>query len=297
VTKYVIIRDDDPNYFTPTSALEGVYDKIFSLNIPISACVIPNVQANLKLDNAVFHGAILDHEPFIPPKFRGTNQEYNVSENPELVEYLKKHKDQMSIIQHGFSHSFHEFASSNYGEVEKKLKEGNQILQRALGEAPLFFSAPYDLYSPTSLRALRQHFKGATCGEIKLRTMISTKTGIRLPLDMVPSFVNASRKKEVFYFHNDFLMLGYHNIMQLSPFDEYSIEDFETYINQHNVIVISLHYWEFYYDKNRNILGNSLNTRAIKTLIDKLQRLQEIGAQFLTISQFYDKLNKSGNFS
>ena len=108
--------------------------------------------------------------------------------------------------------------------------------------------------------------------------------------------VNASHKGDVFYFHRNFLMLGYSNITQLSPFEQFSRKAFEDYIVGHKVIVISLHHWEFFYDKELNVVGNSLNKKALESAIEKIQWLQNTGAQFLTISQFYKKLRDSDDF-
>ena len=219
MAKYAIVRDDDPNFFTSPKELEAVYGEIFSLNVPISSSVIPCVETGLKLKNVKFYGDYLDCEPFIPEELRNVNQQFVVNENRELVEFFKNSKRYLDIIQHGFSHSLHELASVNFGDVERRVLEGRKIMQQSFNEVPMFFSAPYDLYSPISLLVLRRYFCGATCGEIKLKTMLSPKTGVRLPLDMVPSYLKALYDRCVFYFHGKFLMLGYNNITRLSPFE------------------------------------------------------------------------------
>jgi len=291
MVKYAIVRDDDPSYFTSYKQLEAVYGEIFSLDVPVSSCVIPCVETGVNLPNVKFYGGYLDCEPFIPEELRSVHQKFPVDENHELIEFFENNRNYLDLLQHGFSHSLHESASTNFGDVERKVLEGRKILEKSFHRTPMFFSAPYDLYSPISLLVLRRHFFGATCGEIKFKTMLSPKTGIRLPLDMVPSYLNALHCGCVFYFCGDFLMLGYSNITRLSPFEDSVLveQTFKEYVDAHEVIVIALHYWQFFCDRQKKIVGDSVDKSALDSVIEKVQWLKSRGTQFLTVSEFYKK--------
>jgi len=291
--KYAIVRDDDPNFFTSTKTIEVVYNELFSLNVPVSSSVIPCVETGLKLKNAMFHGNYIEYEPFVPEKYRSVNQQFAVYENRELVEFLTNSKDQLNIVQHGFSHSPHEFSSINLGRLNKKVLLGRKILKKAFGETPEFFSAPYDIYSPVSLLLVQRYFHGATFGEMKLRTMLSPKFGLRLPPYMVPSYLRASNLDRVFCFSGGFLLLGYDDVTYINPFENSNTSNyaFKEYVKAHQVVVIALHHWEFFYDKERRIVGERVDKTALESFIEKIRLLKDMGFRFLTTSQFYDKLS------
>jgi len=291
MAKYAIVRDDDPNFFTSAKQLDAVYGEIFSFDVPVSSCVIPCIETGLKLKNVTFYGKNLEFEPFIPVEIRNVNEQFVLNENHELVEYFKNSKSHLNILQHGFSHALHEFASMNFWAVERRILEGRKIMQQTFNEAPNFFSAPYDLYSPISLLVLRRYFYGATCGEIKLKTMLDNKIGVRLPLDMIPSYVKALHEDRVFYSYGDFLMLGYSNTTRLSPFENSVLSEqaFKKYANLHEVIVLALHCWQFFCGEQKNVVGKTLDRKALESVIEKIQWLKSKGTKFLTMSQFYER--------
>jgi hypothetical protein len=291
--KYAIVRDDDPNFFTSTKTIEVVYNELFSMKVPISSSVIPCVETGLKLKNAMFHGNHIEYEAFVPEKYRSVNQQFPVYENRELIEFLTNSKDQLNIVQHGFNHSPHEFSSINLGRLNKKVLLGKKILQKAFGESPQFFCAPYDIYSPVSFLLLQKYFRGATFGEIKIRTMISPKFGLRLPPYMIPSYLRASDLGRVFCFSGGFLLLGYDNVTCINPFENSDASDYEfkEYVKAHQVVVIGLHHWEFFYDKGKRIVGERVDKTALEFFVEKIRLLKDLGFRFLTISQFYDKMS------
>jgi hypothetical protein len=293
MAKYVIVRDDDPNFFTSTRTLEKIYEEIFSLNVPINSSVIPCIETGHKLKNASFHGNYIDCEPFIPEKYRDITHQFAVYENRELIEFINNSKDLINVVQHGFSHSPHEFSSINLGDLKRRIALGKQVLQKAFHETPKFFCAPYDLYTSISLSALKRNFCGATYGEMTLRTMLSPKYGVRLPFYMIPSFIEAAYRDSVFSFNDNFLLLGYANETCFNPFENPSSVEkaFVAYAGRHEVIVLALHYWEFFYDKEKNVIGECVNKKALECTLRIIQWLKSINAHFVTVSQFYKKLN------
>jgi hypothetical protein len=55
--------------------------------------------------------------------------------------------------------------------------------------------------------------------------------------------------------------------------------------------VIALHYWEFFYDKAKKMLGETVNKKALENILQMIQWLKDKGTKFLTVTQFYEKLS------
>jgi hypothetical protein len=293
VPKYAIIRDDDANFFTSPNMLEEIYEEIFALHLPVSCSVIPCIETGRKLKNIRYRGVELSGDPFIPEKYHDTSQRFFVYENSELVEFIKNSKDHIHLLQHGFSHSRHEFLSMNFGEMNTKLLTGKKVLQQTFNEVPRFFCAPYDVYSSVSLFLLKKYFWGATYGEMTLKSMFSPRVGLRLSLDLIPSFVNASMTGCIYFMHDAFLLLGHDGRTCINPFENSFLvqQEFKKYAESQKVIMIVLHHWEFFYDKVNNSFRERINREALDAFMEELQWLKDKGTEFLTVLQFYKKLS------
>jgi peptidoglycan/xylan/chitin deacetylase (PgdA/CDA1 family) len=293
MAKYAIIRDDDANFFTSPKMLQSIYEEIFALDASVNYSVIPCVETGLKLRNRSFHGIEIQYEPFIPEEYHDIHRSFAVYENHELVEFIKNSEDHIDLFQHGFSHRLYEFSSTNFGELHRRILIGRKVLQKAFDRVPTFFCAPYDMYSPISLFLVKKYFRGATYGEMTLKSIFSPRYGVRLPLNMVPSFVNASKNGSVFSFHDNFLLLGYDHRTRINPFENSASaqQAFTNYAESHEVIVIALHYWEFFYDKAKKTLGETVNKNALENILQMIQWLKDKGTKFLTATQFYEKLS------
>ena len=61
--KYILIRDDDANFFTRPEMLEEVYGFIFENNIPINFAIIPAVNGAAKTESLYFGAGSPDPAP------------------------------------------------------------------------------------------------------------------------------------------------------------------------------------------------------------------------------------------
>jgi peptidoglycan/xylan/chitin deacetylase (PgdA/CDA1 family) len=272
--------------------LEKIYEEIFKMHIPTNLSIIPYVRTDIKIKNnpySKFDG--VEYEPFVPREFHNKKQHFAVYENRELIEFIKNAKEHVELIQHGFSHCPHEFLSMNMNVLEKKIISGGEIFKRAFDAPPKFFSAPYDVYSSVSLSIVKNYFMGATYGAFKLKSMFNLRHGINLPLRMVPSYLNALRRGDNFFLNDGFLLLGY-NYIPINTFREPDLIKFafEKCAENHKVVVITQHYWELFYIKREGIVGDNLNKELFNTLLEIIRWLKSQGVKFLTISEFYKKI-------
>ncbi len=285
MVKYVLIRDDDTNFFTIPRMLEEIYEEIFEMGIPVNLSVIPFVSTETKTYYP-WTNKKLRYEPFIPKEFENRNLCIPFYENLELTESLANMHEFIEIVQHGFSHSQNEFSSSNEVELREKILNGKKILEKSFGSTPKFFSAPYDAYSSNAFSLLKKHFQGATLGEFKLSNKLNVK---HLPLALMPHYFNALRKGEVFFINNNFLLLG-HNGFLIDPFvdiDKTKESLKASAIKNHRVMVLMQHYWNYFYSREECQVKDKLNKSLHNTFIDIVQWLKAEGARFVTISHLH----------
>src|SRR5215475_6577775 len=57
--RYVIIRDDDTNAFTPVECLERLYRPFLNAGLPVNLAVIPEVSLNARMANGQPEGFLL----------------------------------------------------------------------------------------------------------------------------------------------------------------------------------------------------------------------------------------------
>jgi len=288
MAKYAILRDDDTSFFTSPKFLEKIYMEIFAMHIPVNLSIIPHVKGNIKTENNMYATRGPRCEPFIPEEYHGENLSFPVYENAELVEFIRDKKDIFEIIQHGFSHSCNEFSSLNLNILRERLITGRQTLKQAFNSTPKFFAAPYDAYSPISFLLLKKYFHGATFGNLLEKNPLNLR---KLPISMIPSYLNAIRRKDTFFFNDGFLVLG-HKGLSINPLTnmnrfQYDLED--AFQNE-KVVVITQHYWEYFYMREKECVGSGINKKLHQGFLEIVQWLKDNGTVFLTISQLYEKL-------
>ena len=289
MTNYAIIRDDDINFFTSPKMLDKLYLEMFAMHIPTNLSIIPRVKTNIKIKNNLYSKLDgLKYEPFIPKEYHDKNLYFEVYENRELVQFIESIKEFIEVIQHGYSHSPKDFSSLNVIELKRKIIDGRKILKKTFDVTPKFFSAPYDAYSPISLLLLKKYFHGVTYGEFALKDMLSLS---KLPFNMIPYYLNAIRRGDIFFVNDNFLMLG-HKGVSTSPFIDINKlkYDFKECFKNQKIIVIMQHYWEYFYVKKHGYIGENINKELFNTVLEIVQWLKSQGTKFLTFSQFYKKI-------
>ena len=292
MVKYVLIRDDDVNFFTSPDMLDKIYTEIFYIGIPVNLSIIPCVKSNIKIKNNPYSKLNeLKYEPFIPSKYQSENLYFPVYANRQLSEFLENVKEHVEIIQHGFSHAPTEFSSLNALELERKIINGRKILKQAFNASPRFFSAPYDEYSPLFFSLLKKHFYGVTYGEFTLRNMLCLRYGTKIPLDMVPHYLNAVKRGAEFFISGNFLVLG-HGGASINPFIEIDKfkREFKENFERQKILTLMHHHWEYFYFKEQGCIRNSINKKLFDTFVETIQWLKEKEVKFLKVSQLYNKL-------
>jgi hypothetical protein len=171
----IIIRDDDINYFTRTSMLYKLYSEAWRKGFKTSLCVVPNQKTINDLAEA--------HAFFIPPSERGKQSYHPISENQELVKYVrdKVRKTQASITLHGYSHEYWgtlpEFATKDTLELRKRLENGLRILRNTFDTEINVFVLPNETVSPEALNIIQE--KGLTA--LKRKSVFDTFNESPLP--------------------------------------------------------------------------------------------------------------------
>src|SRR5437660_8060029 len=170
--RYVIVRDDDTNAFTPVECLERLYRPFLDRGLPVNLATIPNVATGTKLPDGRPEG-------FLRFKNGTTEPAVSIDSNRELVEYLRR-KRGYHIVQHGFEHDCLQFDRDSAEEVAHRMDRGRAFLRQAGFDLPETFVAPYDKLSRASLLAAAQRFRVLSTGWFELR---------RLPWSWWPNYV------------------------------------------------------------------------------------------------------------
>jgi hypothetical protein len=179
-----IIRDDDISFFTTPDLLEAVYERVWERRIPVCLSVIPAHRANVRVRRRG-----LPYDPNIPPKFRGRDQTFPITDNPALCAYLRERAREglVELVLHGYSHDWHEFATEDVPLLRQKLDDGLALLRQAFPDVPIrAFVAPYDVISLVALelvleRGLDVCVNPASLDRSPLYTGLGSYHGYHLP--------------------------------------------------------------------------------------------------------------------
>lgn len=133
-----VIRDDDLNYFSTPADVDRWYADIFRSNIPVSFATIPFVTPNAD----------------VHVKTDAEYREYAISENAELVSYVKSHP-QMHIMLHGCTHETVNgvFEYQKTEDLGQDTLRGKAELEKTFGPITVFVP-PHDQISNHGLLAL-----------------------------------------------------------------------------------------------------------------------------------------------
>jgi len=139
-----VIRDDDLNYFSEPKEIVKVYKEIFSFKIPVGFSVVPFA----KLTSDAWLGKINKNLP-------NREKEFPISQNRELVEFLKKHP-LIEIMQHGCTHETKngKFEYENKEDLLERTARGKKELERAFQRKINIFVPPHDRISNQGIRAI-----------------------------------------------------------------------------------------------------------------------------------------------
>jgi hypothetical protein len=262
--KTIILRDDDVSAFTSPAQLEKIYGRLWEAAIPVSLGVIPQPRGDVR----VLHREGQPYDPSIPPKYRGSNQPYKLRENKVICNYLNELARQglVEVCLHGYQHSYDEFASEDESLLAQRIEEGKQELEMLLPEAEIkTFVAPYDKLSPTAFNLLVDYgFNVCTNSQSLAGT----------DYDFMTNFSRHTIPEEQKLFTCDEYFFSHH----ASP--EACLALARQRLDENDFLIISNHYWTFYYDWTGN--WDAMHT-VWQSYIDILLGLAK--AKFTTFSK------------
>jgi hypothetical protein len=271
--RYVIIRDDDTNAFTPVECLEKLYRPFLDRGLPVNLATIPAVSTAARMADGTPEGFLWAQHcfsrgsqdgavqaaglfPCAPLNWAATTvataepatacskhalpapgEHAPIGQNQKLVAYLKDNPG-FKIIQHGCHHDYLEFDCADPAEVARRLDAGRRHLQEAgltPGEA---FVAPYDRLSRPALREVSQRFRILSTGWYELR---------RLPWSWWPGYMMKKLKKRPHWRVGRTLLLSHPGCL-LSCHRTYStmLGGITHFVENQQLTVVVTHWWEYF---------------------------------------------------
>ncbi len=237
--KYILIRDDDVNFFTCRDMLEEVYGFIFENDIPINFSVIPAVNSAAKTESCNFGAG--SPEPFLPRDVAGEDKQFPITGNPGLLHFLNSIRKKEFLL-HGFEHAGksgrYEFESEDRNVIEDKLIKGMDIFEKAFGVIPETFVAPQDKYSRTAFAQIKSRFKTLSLGWVD--------SG-RIPFALYCRYLQMKLMHRNYICDGKFLITEHPGCMfsRFKDVNETS-RKLDDYIAGHEITVIVTHHWEFF---------------------------------------------------
>ena len=228
--RYVILRDDDTNAFTPIECLERLYRPFLGRGFPVNLAVIPHVRTDAVQADGM-------PEKFLFAKNGCTQSTMPVGSNQKLVRYLQDNPG-FKIVQHGYDHSFFEFDSISDGDICDRLEHGTQLLVEAGFPAPLAFVAPYDKFSSVSLREAAKRFRVISTGWFELQ---------RLPVAWWPKYTVHKIVRNP-HWHIGQTALLTHPGCLLSCHRPYAtmLDAVKKSVSSRHLTVLVTHWWEYF---------------------------------------------------
>ena len=228
--RYVIIRDDDTNAFTPVECLERLYRPMLDRGLPVNLATIPEVSATATMQDGTPEG-------FLVAKNGTKEARLAIGSNPELVKYLQTNRC-YQILQHGCHHDYLEFDCAEPGEVVRRLDLGTQRLLEAGFPRPQTFVAPYDKLSRTSLQAVSERFRVLSTGWFELR---------RLPYSWWPRYAVKKLRHSPHWQIGQTLLLSHPGCL-LSYHKSFSraLQGIVHCVERSRVTVLVTHWWEYF---------------------------------------------------
>src|SRR5262249_37903515 len=157
--RYVIIRDDDTNAFTPAACLDRLYRPFLERGLPVNLAVIPNVSTTATTPTGRPEGFLQSHTTL--------GATAPIRRNPELVNYLRENPE-FHVLQHGCHHDCFEFGRGSQVELSRRLSDGTNCLLEAGFSRPETFVAPHDRFSRQAFLEVARRFQVISTGWFEL---------------------------------------------------------------------------------------------------------------------------------
>ena len=239
--RYVILRDDDTNAFTPVQCLERLYRPFLESGLPVNLAVIPEVTTEAKMADGRLEGFLVHRNETTAPRMP-------IAANQSLVNYLRDNRG-YRLVQHGCHHDYLEFDSVNRAEIVRRLERGAERLLEAGFSRPETFVAPYDKLSRVSLREVAARFRVLSTGWFELR---------RLPWSWRPKYV-LKRFRHMCHWRMGQILLLSHPGCLLSYHRAYStmLDSIVHELQTNQLTVLVTHWWEYFREQkpDDNFIG------------------------------------------
>jgi len=228
--RYVIVRDDDTNAFTPVDCLERLYRPFLDRGLPVNLSVIPEVATDATMAEGQPEGFLFNQNGTHPATVP-------IGANPKLVNYLLENPG-YNILQHGCHHNYLEFDCPIRDEVARRLERGGQRLNEAGFQKPDTFVAPYDRLSRAAMLEVATRFRVLSSGWYELR---------RVPHTWWPKYALKKLRRSQHWQVGRTLLLSHPGCL-LSCQRTYStmLGGIIYYLNSNRVTVLVTHWWEYF---------------------------------------------------
>jgi Uncharacterized protein conserved in bacteria (DUF2334) len=228
--RYVILRDDDTNAFTPVDCLERLYRPFLERALPVNLSVIPEVATDATMADG-------QPEGFLLGKNRTNAPTVAIGTNRKLVDYIRSSPG-YHVLQHGCHHNYLEFDCPLRPEVARRLNRGAQCLSEAGFDTPQTFVAPYDKLSRAALLEVAARFRVLSSGWYELR---------RLPRRWWPKYALKKVRQAAHWQVGRTLLLTHPGCL-LSYQRTYStmLGGIIHQLNTNRLTVLVTHWWEYF---------------------------------------------------
>jgi hypothetical protein len=228
--RYVIIRDDDTNAFTPVDCLERLYRPLLNRGLPINLAVIPEVDINATMPGGGREGFLC-----AGPGPRGGTRP--LGSNPELVRYLLENPG-YHVLQHGCHHDCFEFDRNAGSDISRRIAQGSHRLMEAGFPRPETFVAPHDKLSKAAYLEVARHFRVLSTGWFELR---------RLPCGWWPQYTLKKVRRAAHWRIGRTLLLSHPGCLLSCHRESATILDrIVTQLNSCRLTVLVTHWWEYF---------------------------------------------------
>jgi len=258
-----VIRDDDLNYFNKPSDIERWYKDIFDLGISIGFSVIPFINSR----SDILGLPLIDD-----------NKEYPISENKELVNFLKNNP-LIEIMMHGCTHERFNWKFEYESEIDlfERTKKGKEELEKTFEREIKIFVPPHDRISNQGILAVE------SAGMNIIRGVGSRNFLFR------PQYFKAILKMGIhrLKFPNKQKMPAYPYVIDFGKHKE----AYANRLNEDNLeeLVKRLKYC---YEKNGNFIVTlhlySFNQKIKNNLMFLIKMAKELGAEFVYPSSLFE---------
>lgn len=229
--RYVILRDDDTNAFTPPECLERLYRPFLDRGFTVNLAAIPDVATDAKPPGSD------QLEAFLFAKNGSSDRTRKLGANPLLLRYLKENPG-YHLVQHGCHHDCFEFDRDDVGEVVERLETGTRCFLESGLPRPETFVAPHDKLSRTAYVEVARRFKVISTGWFELR---------RLPQSWWPGYALKKVRQAAHWRVGSTLLLSHPGCLLSCTRDYNSImEQIIREISSRRLTVLVTHWWEYF---------------------------------------------------